>query len=100
MPTFLLSGGTLNPDPDTGLPRILTSPLSGTSKPEISRRRVVLPLPLGPRIERISPGLSSTSTSLTGEGVAEPLGQSYALYDGLGHTATTFHHYVVRDPGA
>ncbi len=47
--TFLLFGGV----PLILLPPKMTSPLSGSTKPPMMRRVVVLPQPDGPRIVRI-----------------------------------------------
>ena len=51
--------------PDISFPRMCTEPDVGVSKPAIIRSRVVLPQPLVPNIETISPGQTSRSADST-----------------------------------
>ena len=65
MPTFLRSGASCCDVPDTTRPSILISPSSSLSKPAMRRRSVVLPAPLGPRMESTSPGMRAKLMPLT-----------------------------------
>src|SRR5690606_167323 len=66
MPTPRFSGGTNVTSSTTRLPAMSMAPAAGTSRPAIRRRRVLLPLPLGPRTPRISPfSTDSENPSMT-----------------------------------
>ena len=65
MPTARRSGGICFPGEEASSPLISTWPAVGASSPAMSLRRVVLPDPLEPRIESISPGQTSKLTSRT-----------------------------------
>lgn len=63
MPTRRRSGSTLPPTPSTSTPSMTTRPRSGRVMPATMRRSVDLPEPDGPRMQRISPALTSRETS-------------------------------------
>src|SRR5919199_5917401 len=63
MPTLRFSVGTCLPGEPTSLPSSQISPASGSSRPAISLREVVLPHPLGPSRTSSSPSSTSKLTS-------------------------------------
>ena len=60
-------GRWAGPTPRTSRPSIRITPSLGSTKPETSRRIVVLPQPEGPRIEKNSPGRTVRSTKRTAQ---------------------------------
>src|SRR3954469_1669972 len=74
-------------------------PSSGTSKPAIIRKLVVLPQPLGPRSEKNSPSAIESETSFTAATLPKPLVTPSSAIATLGSGGMVRHFYFPERGG-